>query len=387
MSKEIERLGLEDYEDCLHFLKMSFNEYDHWVDFDKELPKAFRPKQDLMEQNYVLRNGREIVALVGIYPMNLVVDGRIITCATVGNVATHPNERGKGYMQTLFTEAMHEVDRRGIHMTRLGGLRQRYNRYGYEYAGLGCKYIWNNRNSDAYTQEYELSKYTFVPLESKDSEFAKAAFELYTNTRCNVDRIDVETFLCVLRAHSMEPFAAVDENGIFAGYVTVSPDKKIINEQYSVDENHIADLTINWLKEFELNEAEVYFKAWDEANIIISKYAEDCVALCPSMFRVNDWQNVIEPFLRLKNRRAPLPEGRVVLATDSQTFAMTVEEGKVSCVKTDEKADICVDHLTATRLIFGMQPPEMVVNVSPELYAKLNSWLPLPLSWSRQDNV
>lgn len=388
MKNEITRLGLDDYEACLDFLKMSFNEYDHWVDFDKELPKAFRPKQELMEQNLVLRNGSEILALVGIYPMDLVVDGRIIRCATVGNVATRPDARGNGYMRLLMTEALHEVDQRGFHMTRLGGLRQRYNRYGFEYGGLGCKYEWNLKNSQEYINTRGCQKFIFVPLDEDHGDLLNAAFVLYKSTACNVDRIDSETFLCVLRAHSMEPWAAISEDGLFAGYVTASADHKTINEQYALDDSRMADLTISWLKQHNLTQVELYLKCWDRTNITISQYAESYTIMHTSMFRIHDWEAVIEPFLQWKNKCIPLADGEMVLsigADDRYLFSVCGETA--SCKRTSLPADLEVDRLTATRMLFGILPPELVVSGSPELLSKLSAWLPLPLSWSRQDNV
>lgn len=384
---EISRLGISDYEECLKFLKASFNEYDRFIDFDKELPKAFRPKQELMEQNLVLRNETGILALVGIYPMDLRAGGSVIRCATVGNVATRPDERGKGYMGILLDEAIREVDRRGIQMERLGGSRTRYNRYGFEHAGSGCRYTFGKRNADVYLAKNSPKKMSFIKL-CENKEYLKNAFDLYGDTEYNVDRIDEETFLCVLRAHYMEPWAVADSDGRFLGYVTASSDFKTINEMYTVPGVSPVGIAARWLECRGVNGVQIYFKSWDKENIEMSRYSEHFGLMHPSMFRIKDFASVTEPFLKLKHERTPLINGSLTVGIEGEgNFRLTVDGGTVECKETTAPADIILDRLTATRLLFGLLPPELVTEGNAELLGKLNAWLPLPLSWSMQDNV
>lgn len=388
MQYRIERLSIDDYEECLHFLKTSFNEYAHLVDFDKELPKAFRPKQELMEQNYVIRNERRILSLVGIYPMDLCVNTQKIHCATVGNVATHPDERGKGYMKALFAEAIAEVDRKGIDMTRLGGLRQRYNRYGYEYAGMCVHYVFTKRNAAAYRQVNTCTELNFVPLDESSGDLLRAAFTLYQRKSCHVDRLDEETFLCVLRAHYMQPWAVIDQDGKFFGYITASADCKKINEQYSASALKTIDIDVQWLEKQNIPEVMINLNAWDCENRMLSSYAEKSMFLYPSLFRITNWKHVIQTFLQYKNDNERLPDGRVTIAIENEgTYLLNIGNGCPSCSQTDEKPDITVDHLTATRLMFGILPPILTANTDFDTLEKLSKWLPLPLSWTCQDNV
>ena len=150
----------------------------------------------------------------------------------------------------------------------------------------------------------------------------------------------------------------------------------------------MADLTISWLQQHDLEQVELYLKAWDKTNVIIGRYAESCVQIHPSMFRIHNWEAVIEPFLQWKHKQTPLPDGELVISIVSEgSYLLSVRGETAFCKQTSMPADLEMDHLTATRLLFGMLPPELVVHGNPKLYAKLSAWLPLPLSWSGQDNV
>ena len=70
--------------------------------------------------------------MLGVYPLPAVVAGRRLLFATVGNVATHPYETGRGYMRRLMDAARARLDEMDADASRLGGLRRRYAPFGYE---------------------------------------------------------------------------------------------------------------------------------------------------------------------------------------------------------------------------------------------------------------
>lgn len=388
MAHVIERLGLSDYEDCLRFLKMSFNEYDHRVDFDRELPKVFRPEQELMECNRVIREGKEIIALVGIYPMDLAVNGATLRCACIGNVATHPDHRGQGLMQELFSHCVAEADRLGIQMERLGGLRQRYNRFGFDCSGNGLRFDWTAYNSTMLQKRGDTRSHTFVPMSEETAEWLTKALALYHRNRCRVDRVDETVFLCVLKAHSHIPYAVLDESGAFAGYVIANDACDSIFELFAENPADAPAILASWCREKQVERIEIYCTCWDEEPKYIRCHAENCVSLSPSMFRIRDWEAVIAALFAYKNDLGVLPDGALRLAIEGYgTLLMQADSGKTSVKKTEGKGDITLDALTATRLIFGNLPPETAVNADRRVMGLLQQWFPLPLSWSRQDNV
>ena len=62
------------------------------------------PGLDIADGTLVWENGR-IVSLLGVYPLPAVIAGRRVLLGTIGNVASLPSARGKGYMKQLMAAA------------------------------------------------------------------------------------------------------------------------------------------------------------------------------------------------------------------------------------------------------------------------------------------
>ena len=92
---------------------------------------------------------------------------------------------------------------------------------------------------------------------------------------------------------------------------------------------------------------------------------------------------------RIKARMRALPDGECIIDIPNEVrFMLRVKGGIVSCEETTRPADLTLDHLTATRLLFGPLPPEAVLpGVNGKCSAMLSALLPLPLSWNGQDRV
>ena len=142
---KIETLTKKDYNEVTDLMNRVFtiqNGMD--MDFEKELPKMCVPDDEHMNKYVAIRENGKIVASVGIYPLKTNVCGIPLLFSTVGNVVTDECARGKGYMNTLMSEAMKKLDSLKIDASRLGGNRQRYNRFGYELSG--CVYNFTIEN-------------------------------------------------------------------------------------------------------------------------------------------------------------------------------------------------------------------------------------------------
>ena len=70
-----------------------------------------------------------------------------INFCTVGNVATHPDYEGRGYMNILFNQAMEIVKEEKYDACRLGGDRARYLRFGFELCGGNYSYYITPKNT------------------------------------------------------------------------------------------------------------------------------------------------------------------------------------------------------------------------------------------------
>jgi len=127
---EIVKLFASDYDEWLDVLNTTFTQKNkREMNFEKQLPKMCVKDDNYMGKHIAIKEDGKICALLGVYPLKVNICGKELMFATVGNVATLPEYEGRGYMRLLMGEAMKELERIGIDASRLGGDRQRYNRY------------------------------------------------------------------------------------------------------------------------------------------------------------------------------------------------------------------------------------------------------------------
>ncbi|MBQ8685052.1 MAG: GNAT family N-acetyltransferase, partial [Clostridia bacterium] len=144
---EIVRLKKENYDELIGLLNLVFTAKNKKeMDFEKDLPKMCVRDDEHMGRHFgVFEDGR-LVAALGVYLLPVTVAGEKLLFSTVGNIATHPDYQGKGYMNALIERAMQELADIGADASRLGGLRHRYNRFGYENCGRMYQASFNEHN-------------------------------------------------------------------------------------------------------------------------------------------------------------------------------------------------------------------------------------------------
>ena len=204
---QIERLNANDYDEVLHVLNASFDTVDPGADFEKKLPIMWTREHDYMVKHFGVREDGKIVALLGVYPLPLQIAGRELLFATLGNVATLPEARGKNYMKMLMDVAVKEVADLDIDVARLGGLRSRYNRFGFDHAGTKYNFRLTRRNAD---ENPPKQAFTFREIAREDEEgiaFARSCHQrlgMYTLRKTHTD------FYMTTRAWEHRPYLAMD---------------------------------------------------------------------------------------------------------------------------------------------------------------------------------
>ena len=107
---EIKRLKKENYDELISLLNLVFSKQNKCVmDFERELPNMCIRDEMHMRKHVGLFIDNRLVSVVGVYPLPTRVLDKEINFCTVGNVATHPDYEGRGYMNILFNQAMEIV--------------------------------------------------------------------------------------------------------------------------------------------------------------------------------------------------------------------------------------------------------------------------------------
>lgn len=383
---DIVRLCANDYDEWLNVLNTTFGKQNNReTNFEKSLPKMCIRDDYHMGMHFGVKDNGKLCALLGVYPLRLKIGGEDLLFATVGNVATLPEYEGRGYMKALMGEAMEELKRIGADVSRLGGVRHRYNRYGYEMSGTVYNFMVDTATNNFRFNGEELD-FKEITLESNcELEFIN---KLRKSKAFYVERSFGDTYqgdYLTLKAWESAPYIALNKNGEMKGYLSVSPDKTSIRDVYAVDFESLKAIIFNWQKGQD-KAVEFTFMPSDYEEIkYFTAIAETVNITSPSHYKVINFDKIANALIKLKLSYTPnIPDGESILGIEGWgNLKISVNDGKGVCEKTNETPHIVLDNLSATRFLFGPFPPETVTATDKFL----SSVLPLPLSWNTLDRV
>ena len=382
---QIVRLTKNDYDEWLSVLNTVFSKQNKMVmDFEKVLPKMCVRDDYHMNKHLAVKENGKICALLGVYPIPVVVGDVQLLFSTVGNVATLPEHEGKGYMRALMTAAMEELERIGADGSRLSGARQRYNRYGYEVGGSSYHFRINEHTAKYFEDPVAIE---FKQISSFDNDALCYIKTLRKNLPMHAIRSegeDLKDELNALCSFWHTPYVAL-KNGKMMGYLTASYDAHTISDTAADDLETLKQIVFAWQR-----------KVCGEVTLVLSATTFDAVKYfsgvsaamelrSPSLFKIIHFDKVADALIKLKQKSGDqLPQGECVIGIkDWGNLLICCKDNDAYCEKTDRSASINLDKLEATRFLFGPFGPETVKACD----AFLSALLPLPLTWCGVDRV
>ncbi len=383
---EIRHLTPADHTDLIHLLNRSFGiTYGRIMDFNKEQPKIEYNDEENMHKHIGAYIDGRLACVVGIYPMRGHVGGEEITFATTGNVATLPEFEGQGAFSKTFERAMEIGEETGIDVARLGGKRQRYNRYGFDKGGFSYECTFTKKNRQRVFPEFDPKEITFTRIEKDDTAALKFAHDLNEQRDFYLERgieNGYDGTYRTLTAKVCLPFLAKNSAGENIGYISASTNGERIWEIRATSTENYINMIPAWN----------YFASCDvrfnitplltEEARFFTRVCEDVKVSSTTFFKIINWEKVTRAYLNLKAKYETLPDGELKIAiTDYGTLNISIREGKPSCICTDDMGDITLDKLGATRLLFGHLPTDAVCPLP--YFAKC--WFPLPMTWDSLD--
>lgn len=379
---KIERLNAAHYDEIISLLNEVFTRKNgRKMDFEREMPKmCVRDDEHMGCHIGIFEDGR-LVACMGIYPFDVTVAGQKLRFATTGNVAVHWDYEGRGYMGKMLDAAMDELVRIDADAARLGGLRSRYNRYGFEACGANYYFTFTEKN--------RLRKFpdlgggiTFTEIRADDADALEFTAALYNQNAICVPRNAKNAYSC-LTMWQNAPYLAT-RHGKPIGYVCSDASKKSIAEMDAVDTLALSEIVCAWQETVGAN---IYFYRMAhqiESVRVFTKCCEGTSIASPSHFKICKWERVIDAFIKLKATYSSLVEGELCIEIEGYGRLLIYSIGKdVGCKRCDREPDVKLDALTAARYLFGPHPPVCTADAP----ALAEAWLPLPLSWNGQDRV
>lgn len=379
---EIERLCADDYDELLAFLNRVFG-YQTENGFDRFLPVMWRRDDAHMGKHFAIRDGTRIIAAIGVYPLRVHIGKTELCIATCGNVGTEEAYRGRNCMRELMGAAMAELDAIGADAARLGGQRQRYERYGF--APVGTLYTHRLNRKNAMTSP--IPEITFREIRRKDTQALRFASALQEKKPFYVSRGSMEEVYDIMCAWNHRPYLALDATGEAIGVLSVSSDRTSVAEQYAVNTTAECDMLRAWATNMAPWELTCRAYPWDAAfSREIGGICENVTVTPATQCRIMHPGKLANALLAMEGEAA-MPDGHFTLELSGQC-CLRFENG--TCTEAPVGSfspDLTLDPLTGARFLFGCAQPDTVCGLPRDKERWIRSVFPLPFGWNGQDRV
>ena len=218
MNHDVVQLTLDDFEEAIDLINYVFSQAHDPHDFERRLPKLYRPTEERMRCNYGIRHRGKLVAVAGSYPLAWQIGAATLRVAGIAGVATHPRHRDKGLMGAAVRHCVAEARAAGCHLSWLDGLRRRYRHFGYERCGMELGFRLADRDFAA--AGIDAAGLRFRRLREGDALLIEAQ-RLHARQEVHWRRAPAE-FLTICTSWNAELYAALDGDEL-AGYLIAGP--------------------------------------------------------------------------------------------------------------------------------------------------------------------
>lgn len=375
----------EQREKLLELLDLTFGFNEEGNKFINLLPKLYKEQYHPAENNIILDVDGDMRAAVGLYYNTLTVGDEKLKIGGIGNVAVHPDHRGKGYMQFCMLLALDEMKQNMADLSCLGGARQRYEHFSYQPAGINTSFNYRKDNVKRTLGTGRKSAFTIKELEETDTQYIKEITEIYNNRIFRMERPE-EAMFDILHSWNTVPYVAL-KDGEVKGWFAYYSDKSGIHELFYKNEEDIEDVILLALENSGNEFIKINAPQFDKP--LYNYLALNCEFYDighAEHFTIFCYENVIRAFLKLKTTYQNLPDGELKVFIQGEKLPeqlkITVKDNIVSVEETDEKPDIVLKHQEAMRF-FGSHYSER----RQEAPAFCNAWFPLPLYGYGLDNL
>ena len=382
MNHDVVQLTLDDFEEAIDLINYVFSQAYDPHDFERRLPKLYRPTEERMRCIYGIRLRGRLVAVAGSYPLAWRIGASTLRVAGIAGVATHPRYRDQGLMRGVVSHCVAEARAAGCHLSWLDGLRRRYRHFGYERCGTELGFRFAAR--DCAAAGIDAAGLRFQRLREGDALLTEAQ-RLHARQEVHWQREPAE-FLTICTSWNAGLYAALDGNE-FAGYLIAGRDRSRVVELVAADAADAPRLAAGWCATRGQGPIAVAASPWQTvAARGLGALADQSELGCCGNWQVFDWPALLAAVLGERARGGALPGGEAVLEiAGAGRLRLWVDGTAAGCAETRDPPQAVLDPVTAKRALFGPLPAHLAG--SAQLPATLESWCPLPLYIPAADRV
>lgn len=321
-----------DREDIIDFINMVFSQTGQPHDFKALLPKLYADDTDTSADHFLAKENGKIKAVVGLFPTYTTVGGIRLKLGHIGSVSVHKYARGKGYMKQLMTMAIDAAAKGGYDALVLGGMKNRYQYFGFQPTGAAAKYSFIPEN---FSHQYKggHDAISFERMEDEHSKYISEIRALYKKRPVWTDRGDDRQFFKVLCSWNGTPYAVI-KNGNFAGYMT-DLDGQFVGEWGFKEIEDFPAVLAAWFSRRQLSSLTVCAPPYDAAACeVLGKYCESFSPMMRHSWHILNFCKIIEAFMCVKNSSECLEDGSFMLGVkkydgDTELCKLFVRNGNI----------------------------------------------------------
>lgn len=317
---------------------------------ERRMPHCFDESRP--DRHAIIKRDGAVVSHVACIPATLWAGGAAIECPGIAGVATDPSHRGNGYMKQLFEFWFDRLRSQDVPLVELEGDRLGYGRLGWENAGREDRYRITDRSFTAEPVETAEVRCYRSPMD------LEMVMDIHERERYRVIR-DRRRYERLLDQQDLETLVVDGDQPAYLSYRGTDPAEVL---EFGGSQEGVTTLLEAVLES--TAELEVYTHPHHPLAPLFCDMATGWETIPHRKLNILDLPRVVaayEPLLADRWSTAVgdlgAVSGSVALAINesspTEAVMITYEDTNVRIERTTQEADVTLDRLAMTRLLFG----------------------------------
>lgn len=377
MKVEYVKATASDYEEVVAIADKAFGHSPEENFFKKLQPKLYK-NDDTMGCHTLVKEDGKIAGLMCVYNADIEIFGTTLKTGGVGTVCVLPEYRGRGYMKELMHLAQKQMEDDKVDLAILGGIRRRYEYFGYTVAGINLSALFRKIDAGYMYGKDAYFGYEFSDIAEDDKDTLDKLYELYMRKPVKVLR-PRHKFFDNLCGNGARP-VAITKKGELCGYIYLNYGDMGAGEIELYDFSELGhvlnDLMVCYKTEsITIGFVECFNK--EKSDFLINNGGlYDIHSI--NKFAVLNFPRVLQAYLNVKAASKGLVDGEFTFEVEGhKPFRIKVENGIASVEEIECEAEIKLPYLLAVQKFFAHGSSNY--NLGVKLPAVAESWFPAPL--------
>ena len=373
---KLTRLKKEDCGKLIEFLNNVFSAHNgKKMHFEKSLPHIFCENDNTMAYHIAAKDNGKICGCAGTYPLRYYVGADTLKVGVIENVAVDTKYRNRGIMQSIMNKMNDDNKAEGYDICFLLGDRKRYSHFGFDRCGVEYNF---HITTSMLGKKYGENEYEYRVITKDDAELICEAHKLYSSANAYVVKAKEELYSS-LTANNLTPYAVITRSGDFAGCFCTDESKSILSKIAIKDKNILTDILREHLRNNSLRVLYISVPEYSEYFDVLFNNCDRYQIYQPGCFKINNFQKVVECYMRQKNECGYLPDGKVTINSDLfGKWKIEKATDKITVEEFDGEAQITLLGMEVYSFLFGTASPKCD-GVEKSLIPLIKTWFPLPL--------